>query len=290
MSTREQFLRRIDASKTDFVIDIGGGHRPFWRADLVIEKHPFEHSLHRAKPMQFPDVPVIKADAMAIPVPNAGCDLIFASHILEHLPDPRRFIDEIKRCSKRVYLEFPSRYREIMFAWSFHQWLIEYDDRVLRFYRNDLPQLFGPLFHEEYDAALGAWSDARHERLNTSIYCSSDELVCDFPAESATQMLLRTSPSGASKINSAEFIHRPRYSTREVLAFVLQGMLPNSIYTRLSRNRNGTSSPAPLPDSVISRLMCLQCRATTLQRYEGTLTCECGAQYSQDRDIFDFDP
>lgn len=289
MGTREQFLRHIDVSKTDFVIDIGGGHRPFWRADLVIEKHPFEHSLHRTQPMQFPDIPVIKADAIAIPVPNGGCDLIFASHILEHLPDPIRFIDEIKRCSKRVYLEFPSRYRELMFAWSFHEWLVEYDGKVLRFYRNDLPQLFGRLFHEEYDAALGAWSEARHEHLNTSIYCSSDELECEFPTESATEMLLRSSPSGTSKINSAEFIHRPRYSIRETLAFVMQGMLPNSVYARLSRHREGSSSPATLPDSVISRLMCLQCHAATLHRNKETLTCECGAQYFQDRNVFNFD-
>lgn len=289
MSTREQILRRIDVGKTDFVIDIGGGHRPFWRADLVIEKHPFEHSLHRTQAMQFPAVPVIKADAMAVPVPDGGCDLIFASHILEHLPDPGGFIEEIKRCSQHVYLEFPSRNRELMFAWSFHEWLIELDGRVLKFYRNDLPQLFGRLFHEEYDAALGAWSDARHEHLNTSIYCRSDELECEFPAESALEMLLRSSPSGISKINSADSVHRPRYSIREVLAFAAQSMLPAGIFSRLSQHRGRSSSPLPLPDSVIARLMCLQCRAATLHRHKETITCDCGAQYSPDRGVFNFD-
>ena len=289
MNTRKQILGRIDVSSTDFVIDIGGGHRPFWRADLVIEKYPFNHSLHRNQPMQFPRVPVIKADAVAIPVPNGGCDLIFASHIIEHLPDPERFVAEIKRCSQRVYLEFPSRNRELMFAWSFHEWLIEPAGRVLRFYRNDLPQLFGRLFHEEFDAALGAWSEARHEHLNTSICCRSDELECDFPTETATEMLLRSSPRGSSKINFAEFIHRPRYSPREVLAFAAQSMLPGSVYARLSRQREGPSSPVPLPDSTLARLMCLHCRAATLRRTNDIITCQCGAQYSQDRGVFDFD-
>jgi hypothetical protein len=196
MNTREQTLRRIDVSSTDFVIDTGGGHRPFWRADLVIEKYPFDDSLHRSQPMQFPRVPVIKADALAIPVPNDGCDLIFASHIVEHLSEPKRFIAEIQRCSQRVYLEFPSRNLELMFAWSFHEWLVESAGTVLRFYRNDLPQLFGRLFHEEYDVALRVWSEARHEHLNTSIYCHSDELECEFPTETATEMLLRSSPRG----------------------------------------------------------------------------------------------
>src|SRR5258708_6889893 len=109
--TRKQILSRIEISKTDFVIDIGGGHRPFARADLFIEKFPFAHSLHGDHPMQFPRVPVIKADAMALPIPDGGCDLVFASHIIEHLPDPALFVAEIKRCSRWVYLEFPSRNR-----------------------------------------------------------------------------------------------------------------------------------------------------------------------------------
>ena len=290
MNTREQILRRIDISDTDFVIDIGGGHRPFWRANLVIEKHPFDHSLHRNQPMQFPRVPVIKADAMAIPIPNGGCDLIYASHIIEHLPDPRRFIAEIKRCSKRVYLEFPSRNRELMFAWSFHEWLIEPAGKVLIFYRNDLPQLFGRLFHEQYDAALGAWSDARHEYLNTSILCHSDELEYKFPTETATEMLLRSSPRGALKINSSKYIHRPQYSLREVLAIAAQSMLPGSLYAKLTRQRGGASLPAPLPDSMVARFMCIHCRAATLRRSKDNITCQCGAQYAQDRGIFDFDP
>ncbi len=150
--TRSQILNRIEIGKTDFIIDIGGGHRPFWRADLVIEKFLFDHSLHRNQPMQFPRVPVIKADTLALPIPDGGCDLVFASHLIEHLPDPARFAAEIKRCSRRVYLEFPSRNRALMFAWSFHAWLVETTGTVMRFYRNDLPQLFGPIFHENYDA------------------------------------------------------------------------------------------------------------------------------------------
>ena len=89
-NSRQEVLDNIDITETDFVIDVGGGHRPFWRADLVIEKHPFDQSLHRNQPMQFPSVPVIKADALAMPVPDGGCNVVFASHIIEHLPDPAR--------------------------------------------------------------------------------------------------------------------------------------------------------------------------------------------------------
>jgi len=287
--TREHVLRQIEVGPADFVIDVGGGHRPFRRADLVIEKYPFAHSLHRTSPMQFPRVPVIKADALAMPIPDRGCDLIFASHIIEHLTDPKRFIAEIRRCSRRVYLEFPSRQRELMHAWSFHQWLVEAQGTVLKFYRNDLPQLFGPLFHQEHDAALGAWSEARHELLNTSIYCRSEEVECEIPNETAIELVLLDSARGNAKLNFAEFIHRPHYSLPETLAFVAQSTLPGSVYGCLTRLRERSSPPAPLTDAVLARLMCLRCRATTLRRGKETITCRCGAQYSQDRGVFDFD-
>jgi len=287
--TRTQALRRIEIGKTDLVIDVGGGHRPFWRADLVIEKFPFDNSLHRSGPMQFPRVPVIKADAMALPVPDRGCNLVFASHIIEHLPDPAGFIAEVKRCSRRVYLEFPSRQRELMFAWSFHTWLVETQGTVLRFYRDDLPQLFGPMFHEEYDAALGAWSDARHELLNTSLYCDSSKLECEFPRQTATEWLLSSSPAGDSRINFAQAIHRPHYSARENLALLAQSLLPGTVYSRLVKPRRSESSPAPLPDRILTRLMCLRCRAANLRRSGPHIVCPCGAVYKQERGLFDFD-
>ncbi len=288
--TREQVLQRIEIGRADFVIDIGGGHRPFRRANLVIEKHPFDKSPHRTEPMHFSDVPIIKADALAMPIPDGGCDLIFASHIIEHLSDPLRFIAEIKRCSRRVYLEFPSRKRELMYAWSFHEWLVEARGTLLRFYRNDLPQLFGGLFHEEYDAALGAWSEARHELLNSSIYCHSEEIECEFPNETATEIVLRDSARGASKLNFAETTHRARYTSREILAFAAQSVLPGNVYASLIRSRRRSSSPATLPDTVLARLMCPRCRSIALRRTDLAIICRCGSQYSQDRGIFDFDP
>jgi len=286
---RDEVLRKIQVSEGSFVVDVGGGHRPFPRADVVIEKFPFDHAMHRNRPMVFPRVPVIKADAIAIPVLDGSCDLLFASHIIEHLPDPAGFIDEAKRISKELYLEFPSRNRELMFAWPFHEWFIEPSGNVLRFYRNDLPQVFGNLFHTEFDAVLGAWSEARHELLNTSIHCRPEEIQVEFPEETATQLILRDSPRGSAKIDSSVFINRPRYSLRETLAVMAQSVLPKSSYERLSRQTDTNNAPAQLTESVRERLMCLRCRTGGLTLEGNDLVCRCGAVYSRDRGVFDFD-
>jgi SAM-dependent methyltransferase len=287
--TRAEALNQVGIPSDGFVIDVGGGHRPFPRANLVIEKYPFNHGAHRTEPMKFPPVAVIKADACNLPVPDASCNLIVASHLIEHLADPQSFVSELKRCAQRVYLEFPSRHRELMLAWSFHEWLVEPDGPVLKFYRNDLPQLFGSFFHEEHDAALGAWSDQRHELLNTSFYHRSDEIECEFPMETATEMLLRESPRGERKVNYAPTIHRARYSSRELFAFAAQSLLSGKAYAALSRKHERALRPAPLPDSIVARLMCLHCRKTNLRRTGDMLVCVCGAEYRSDRGVFDFD-
>jgi len=83
-----------------------------------MDKFPFEN-VHRSEGLVHA-APVIIADPMKLPLPDHGCNLVFASHILEHIPSPDRFLEEVKRCSDRIYLEFPSARRELMFAWSYH--------------------------------------------------------------------------------------------------------------------------------------------------------------------------
>ena len=209
MPLRYDVLSQIKVSQDDFVVDVGGGHRPFHRADLVVEKFPFDSDLHRSQPVVFPDAPLIIASAENLPIADGACDLLFSSHCIEHLSDPREFIKEIKRCAKTVYLEFPSRRLEMMFAWNFHPWLIETVGTKLVCYRNDVPQFFGDMFHREYDAAIGAWGELHHEDLNTSLYCRASELECEIAEETAIEMLITTSPRGQERVNMSLPVNPP---------------------------------------------------------------------------------
>src|SRR5690606_23651118 len=78
--TRGDVLRALDIEPDAFVVEVGGGHRPFGRADLVLEKYPFEEA-HRSFGMVH-RAPVVIADAMRLPIPERGCDVIFASHLV----------------------------------------------------------------------------------------------------------------------------------------------------------------------------------------------------------------
>lgn len=289
MPLRKDSLSKISVGHNDFVVDVGGGHRPFHRADLVVEKFPFDSELHRSQPVMFPNAPLIIASAENLPLANGSCDLLFSSHCIEHLPNPPEFVEEIKRCAKSVYLEFPSRNLEMMFAWNFHPWLIELEGSKLVCYRNDVPQFFGDMFHREYDAAIGAWGELHHEDLNTSLYCNTSELECEIAQETAIEMLIRTSPRGESRMNIAPSINRPRYSIRHILALAAQSYLPKSAYAWLHKPRRFKSTPSDLNAEVISRLICLECGESDLRRKGEMLECVCGATYSRDRGVLDFD-
>ena len=51
---------------------------------------------------------LIQYDGKQLPFNDACFDLVFASHVVEHVPDPRGFISEISRVAKKViYIEVP---------------------------------------------------------------------------------------------------------------------------------------------------------------------------------------
>ena len=77
------------------MVEVGGGHEPFHRSQLIFEKYPFD-DIHRSQAIVYA-APVIIADAVRMPLPDKGCDLLFASHIIEHLPEPDQFLARCQR-------------------------------------------------------------------------------------------------------------------------------------------------------------------------------------------------
>ncbi len=54
------------------------------------------------------DLRIMKFDGSVLPFEDKSFDLVFASHVIEHVPNPRGLISEMKRVSKGlIYLEVP---------------------------------------------------------------------------------------------------------------------------------------------------------------------------------------
>ncbi|QPF87124.1 class I SAM-dependent methyltransferase [Bradyrhizobium genosp. L] len=64
---------------------------------------PSEHTDPQAK-----DLKLGPYDGKKLPYDDGRFDLVFASHVVEHVPDPRGFLGELARVSRRfVYVEVP---------------------------------------------------------------------------------------------------------------------------------------------------------------------------------------
>src|SRR5262245_13755992 len=297
--TRSAVLSQLPIAPSDFVVEIGAGPVPFRLTSLIIDKYPFENLERHGDIINV--APTIKADATKLPIADQACDVLFASHVIEHIPEPWKFLQEAKRCARFIYLEFPSAWREVMYAWSFHRWLVEVEQGRLVFYKNDIPQLFGDLFHTHYDYLLDTWSEYRFAELNTYLYTKTAELACVVSSKTAFQHVLSRSAQGEKKLNfpsrygqmgigSVPYPLAARFKT------LLWSMTPAALIklrNRVAQRRNSANRPE-FTEALLPRLLCQACRVARLsvecESTERIIACKaCGARYRATDGVFDFD-
>lgn len=125
--------------KTDsdsLVIDIGSGDRPFWRADVYLDKLTLGNNQRTSQTSTIHSIgKFINSDAEKMPFKNKVFDFSFCSHLLEHVEDPGKVINEIIRVSKAGYLEVPNGILEAIEPFDTHLWFVFYDGKKLIFYR-----------------------------------------------------------------------------------------------------------------------------------------------------------
>ena len=114
----------LNIRKSDHVLEVGGGHNPHPRANVVVDKY-VESNYHRQsnlkvlKHQQF-----IEADGENLPFKTKEFDYAISSHVLEHTSNPAAFLNEQMRVADRGYIEVPSLIGEYLFPKKAHRWLI----------------------------------------------------------------------------------------------------------------------------------------------------------------------
>jgi ubiquinone/menaquinone biosynthesis C-methylase UbiE len=124
------------------VLDIGSGHNPHPRANVLTDRYIEENVDRSGKPIKVDEKrPFIICDAQCLPFKSKVFDYIIASHIAEHAESPENFCNELIRISKRGYIETPSKFGEIFLTEPFHKWYVCNKGSVLFFEKkkNDKP-------------------------------------------------------------------------------------------------------------------------------------------------------
>ena len=125
---REHVLQTLSDNPQWNVIDLGcGANAGCEYANVLVD-----HDDHTDK---YPNKKFVKHELNSYPYPfeDKEFDYCFASHILEHIHEPVKFLNEIVRISKRGYIEVPSPLFDNLIS-SFdgdpfgHKWWISFSD------------------------------------------------------------------------------------------------------------------------------------------------------------------
>ncbi len=173
-------FNRLSIGKNDLVLEIGSGHRPSYRADVLCDKYLEDEQ--RGGPIKI-DRPFVIADCDALPFENKSFDYIICSQVLEHVDDPSKCCGELTRVGKKGYLESPSIFWEKLHPTrEYHKWFLLLIDDNLVFYSKDRCEknsIFGEIFEIMYSNSLEYHLFFRsYQRLFEIKYEWADRINC----------------------------------------------------------------------------------------------------------------
>jgi SAM-dependent methyltransferase len=117
------------------MLDIGSGDKPHWRADVLVDKFiSSSHSNQRSLGGEVSAVePLFESALESLPFRDHAFDYVYCAHVLEHVADPARALDELQRVGKRGYIEVPFSGIQKILDQETHLWLCDLVDGVLTF-------------------------------------------------------------------------------------------------------------------------------------------------------------
>jgi SAM-dependent methyltransferase len=138
----------MNIKNSDLVLEIGSGHNPKPRSDVLCDKLPEDDAQRGGKIVH--DRPFIAADGQYLPFADKSFDYIISCHVLEHAENPALFLSELMRVGKAGYIETPTEIGEKLYGWEYHKWVFKSDSDKLIIKKKTNDSQFGQLFHHLY--------------------------------------------------------------------------------------------------------------------------------------------
>lgn len=127
--------RIVSILPTDKVLEIGPGATPYYRSDVFLEKKFASEDDLIAQSglvgLLKTDKPVFTYDGDTFPFKDKEFDYVVCSHVLEHVDDVDKFLNEVQRVGKKGYLEFPTVYYDYLYNFNVHTQFLMYRNDVV---------------------------------------------------------------------------------------------------------------------------------------------------------------
>lgn len=263
-------------SRNDFVAEIGSGHDPHWRSDLLIDKFVGDSTERPGGSASLSrDRALVVGDAVRLPLKDKSVDFLIARNIVEHIPKVESFLTEMMRVSHRGYITCPSRLAEKVFGWNFHAWFVSSENECLILQAKDYPIFDSELssvFHELFakDRSFRKFYQ-RNQSLFVTEYLWRDSI--------SFRVFASTSPVAAIKTSQAKV----DFDLDRVKAALASTLPTGGIHQDAERLLRKVMSKHKLKSglTIIDRLACPHCKATLVPHLNLTsLICsDCGISY-----------
>ena len=119
----KNYIQSILSKNNDWkVLDIGCGYTANEFATTICDTQDLSE-FYKTKDF-------IKLDNKILPFKDNHFDFVIASHVLEHVDDPKFFISELERVSTKGYIELPTKLEDnlVFENKKDHLWHMDFDD------------------------------------------------------------------------------------------------------------------------------------------------------------------
>ena len=137
--TTKSFVNNLLKEKNFNVLDIGCGYSANKYARVISDVQDLSD--------YYKDRNFIKISGKELPFKDKEFDFVITSHVLEHVEDPKLFLDEIQRVAKSGYIEVPTKLEDnlVFENKKAHLWHLEFDDLDNQLIISKKVQIFEPI-------------------------------------------------------------------------------------------------------------------------------------------------